>query len=110
MAIADVLYRFGFDENNNFMLTKASGESIGENVVVGGENKWACDSFINYRFLPGEKFPILVYFKETQTPKSNWVEAPIVVDQLEGQVHFFPAITNVKELAKQFELHNCKHI
>jgi hypothetical protein len=69
------------------MLTKANGDSIGENVVVGGENSWACDSFVNYDFLPSEKFPILVYFKETQTPRSNWVEAPIVVDDKEGQVH-----------------------
>ena len=40
-----------------------------ENVVVGGENKWAYDSFVNYEFFPkgwedSPQGPILVYFKE----------------------------------------------
>ena len=40
-----------------------------ENVVVGGENKWAYDKFVNYEFFPkgwedSPQGPILVYFKE----------------------------------------------
>ena len=35
----------------------------GENVVVGGQNRWAYDKFVNYDFFPSESFPILVYFK-----------------------------------------------
>lgn len=75
--------RFQFD-STSFSLVKATGESLGENIVVGGENKWAFKSFANWAFLPSQEFPILVYFKETQTPRENWVEAPIVVDNLEG--------------------------
>lgn len=71
---------------------KQDGSTIGENVVVGGENSWKYKSFVNYDFLPSEDFPILVYFKETQTDAAVRVEAPIVVDTLEGQAHFFPAI------------------
>ena len=66
--------RFSFDDQNNFSLVKADGNKIGDNVVVGGENSWNCKNFVNYAFLPGEKFPILVYFKEIQTPKENWVQ------------------------------------
>ena len=51
---------------------------------MGGENAWKYDTFVNYDFLPSEDFPILVYFKETQTPFEGRVEAPIVVDDLQG--------------------------
>jgi len=60
------------------------GEQESENKFVGGENKWAYDSFTNWEFWwPG--FPVLVYFKETQTKP-------------EGQIHFFPVIFNGKEV------------
>ena len=46
-----------------------------ENVVVGGENKWAYDKFVNYEFFPkgwedSPQGPILVYFKEVS--QGNW--------------------------------------
>ena len=41
----------------------------GENVVVGGANRWGYDTFVNWRFFPSVDFPILVYFKENQTPR-----------------------------------------
>ena len=59
--------RFTFDDAE-FSLVKADLSSIGENVVVGGENRWKYDTFVNWDFLPSEDFPILVYFRETQTP------------------------------------------
>jgi hypothetical protein len=46
-------------------------------------------------------------FRETQTPAASREEAPIVVDNLEGQVHFFPAISNVQQLKQQFQVHKC---
>lgn len=98
--------RFAFDDDS-FSLVKSDGSSMGENVVVGGENKWAYSSFLNYDFLPSADFPILVYFREDQTPVENREEVPIVVDNLDGQVHFFPAISNVQELKKGFEEHGC---
>jgi len=48
---------------------KAELEDWGENYVVGGKNSWKLNKFINYEFFPNEYFPVLVYFKETQTPK-----------------------------------------
>jgi len=107
IAFQTATLRFTFDENS-FSLVKSSGEKLDENVVVGGENKWAYDTFVNWKFLPSEEFPILVYFKETQTPRDNWVEAPIVVDNFEGQAHFFPAIARADELATQFIANKCR--
>ena len=101
--------RFIFDKDS-FSLVKADGSSTGENVAVGGANSWKYSSFLNYDFLPNEDFPILVYFKENQTPESAWVEAPIIVDQLKGQQHFFPCIANSQQLKENFLSHNCKRV
>lgn len=109
LAFQTTTLRFGFDDTS-FSLVKSDGTSLGENVVVGGENKWDYKSFKNYDFLPSADFPILVYFREDQTPAENREEVPIIVDELEGQVHFFPAISNVKELKKEFEQHDCAHL
>jgi len=109
LAFQTTTLRFGFDDDS-FSLVKSDGSSMGENVVVGGENKWAYSSFQNWDFLPSSGFPILVYFREDATPVENREEVPIVVDNLEGQVHFFPAISNVEQLKANFEKNACKHI
>jgi Protein of unknown function (DUF3119) len=84
LAFQTTTLRFQFDDQS-FSLVKVDGSKIGENVVVGGENSWQYKTFVNYDFLPSKDFPILVYFKETQTPVDARVDAPIVVDSLEGQ-------------------------
>ena len=80
--------RFIFDEQNAFELVTTSATnkdellSSGENVIVGGANRWDCNTIVNYDFFPkgwidgpiGQ--PILVYFKETQTPSESWNEGP----------------------------------
>ena len=109
LAFQTTTLRFGFDEDS-FSLLKSDGSAFGENVVVGGENKWAYSSFKNYDFLPSADFPILVYFREDQTPAENREEVPLVVDNLDGQVHFFPAISNVQKLKKGFEVHGCARV
>ena len=40
-----------------------------KNYVLGTDNKWKYNSFVNWDFFPSVDLPILVYFKETQTPK-----------------------------------------
>ncbi|XP_064942976.1 uncharacterized protein LOC104000810 isoform X3 [Musa acuminata AAA Group] len=59
-------------------------EESGENVFVGGKNRWRYSTFVNWEFW-WPQFPILIYFKETQTKP-------------EGQIHFFPVIFNGKQL------------
>lgn len=57
----------------------------GENFAVGGKNRWKYNTFTNWFFIPNKNFPILMYFKETQTsPK--------------GQLHLFPVIMNGRVL------------
>lgn len=56
-----------------------------ENRFVGGKNEWSYDSFVNWEFFPSKGFPVLVYFKESQTKP-------------EGQIHFFPVLFQAKEL------------
>ena len=107
--------RFSFDDDA-FSLVKSNGSSTGENVVVGGENSWKYTSFVNRDYFPSQSFPILVYFKETQTPKEKWMIGPgekanspeaIAKGAVPGQVHFFPAIGNVEAMEKAFESHGC---
>ncbi len=42
-------------DDTTFSLQDTSQEeaSVGENIVVGGENRWTYDSFVNYDFFPG---------------------------------------------------------
>ena len=78
-ARVSVLRRFRLDftfDDEAFEL-KSGEEDIGENVVVGGANRWAYNTFVNYETFPkGWDIPILVYFKETQTPESQWGVGP----------------------------------
>jgi hypothetical protein len=106
IAFQTTTLRFNFDDTS-FSLVKADGQSNGQNIVVGGENSWKYNTFVNYDFLPSEEFPILVYFKETQTARDNWVEVPIVIDKAEGQGHFFPAIANTQQLKAAFQANKC---
>jgi hypothetical protein len=107
LAFQTTTLRFTFDETS-FSLVSSDGSSIGDNIKVGGENRWAYSAFQNWAFLPSEDLPILVYFRETQTPVENRAEAPIVVDNLEGQAHFFPSISNAQKLKEGFLAHGCK--
>lgn len=109
LAFQTTTLRFTFDDTS-FSLVKSDGSSIGDNIKVGGENKWAYSSFENWAFLPSDDVPILVYFKENQTPIENRADAPIVVDSLEGQAHFFPAISNSKQLEQGFLANGCKKL
>lgn len=113
-------------DENTFSLQDTSAEeaSIGENIVVGGENRWTYDSFVNYDFFPAgwidqPQGPILVYFKETQTPSDKWNEGPgasanseeaLSKGAVKGQVHFFPALCNTQQLRSVWEKQNCSKL
>ncbi|GLU09701.1 hypothetical protein SLE2022_265470 [Rubroshorea leprosula] len=76
--------RFVFDDEALEVKVGDQLEESGENIFVGGKNRWKYSTFVNWE-LWWPNFPILVYFKETQTKP-------------EGQVHFFPVIFNGKQL------------
>ncbi|MED6120276.1 hypothetical protein PIB30_019426 [Stylosanthes scabra] len=76
--------RFVFDDEALEVRIGDQLEESGENAFVGGKNRWKYSTFVNWEFW-WPNFPILVYFKETQTKP-------------EGQIHFFPIIFNGKQL------------
>eukprot|EP00586_Coscinodiscus_wailesii_P005753 CAMPEP_0172481728 /NCGR_PEP_ID=MMETSP1066-20121228/7810_1 /TAXON_ID=671091 /ORGANISM="Coscinodiscus wailesii, Strain CCMP2513" /LENGTH=254 /DNA_ID=CAMNT_0013244291 /DNA_START=143 /DNA_END=907 /DNA_ORIENTATION=+ len=115
--------RFVF-ESDSFTLKTGNDDNLsdtGENIVVGGENRWTYDSFVNYDFFPRgwidqPQGPILVYFKETQTPETEWNTGPgakanseeaIAAGAVPGQVHFFPALCDAKQIRAEFERRGC---
>ena len=65
-------------------------------------------------------FAVLLYFKETQTPKDVWVSNPvgrlsnnpkkIQAGAKPGQVHFFPAVCNAKIFKEEFKKRGCPKI
>jgi hypothetical protein len=110
-------------DSTSFYLENTSQESD-ENLIVGGENRWAYSSFVNYDFFPKgwidqPQGPILVYFKETQTPSEKWSEGPGGIANSDeslakgitpGQVHFFPALCNTKQLRAEWDKRGCKKV
>ena len=83
-----------------------------ENYVLGTSNKWRYDSFVNWDFFPSIDLPILIYFKETQTPQDMQIKGSLGFRQMDrrnnGQMHFFPAFANVRQVREQFEAHGCE--
>ena len=110
-------FRLDFTFDDEAFELKSGEEDIGENVVVGGANRWAYNTFVNYETFPkGWDVPILVYFKETQTPESQWGVGPVEMANsaealakgaVRGQVHFFPAICNAKQITDEFARRGC---
>ncbi|KAL8152581.1 hypothetical protein V2J09_010341, partial [Rumex salicifolius] len=76
--------RFVFDDEALEVRVGDELKESGENAFVGGKNRWKYSTFVNWEFW-WPNFPILVYFKETQTKP-------------EGQIHFFPIIFDGKQL------------
>jgi len=119
--------RLCFDkEAFSLLVSDKSGDldDTGENIVVGGQNRWTYDSFVNYDFFPKgwidqPQGPILVYFKENQTPPDTWNEGPGKIGNSEeaiangakpGQIHFLPVLFNTQQLRAEFERRGCQKL
>lgn len=125
LALQTARIRFVFDEDAFEVKTKPFSEvfsssdaltDTGENFAVGGENRWKYNSFVNWDFFPSSSLPILVYFKEVQTPSDKWDVGPgkwansddaLAKGAVKGQVHFFPCIANAQELKDNFIAREC---
>ncbi len=66
---------------------------------------------MNWQFFPSEQLPILVYFKEIQTPADKWDVGPgkwangneaLQKGAVKGQVHFFPCIADAQAIKAGF--------
>ena len=80
-----------------------------DNYVSGTRNRWKYDTIINYGFFPSEDFPVICYFKETETPEWKWNRWFAAFDSYgNGQPHFFPGICNVKKFKEQMQLRGVK--
>jgi Protein of unknown function (DUF3119) len=80
-----------------------------DNYVAGTRNRWKYDTIINYGFFPSEDFPVICYFKETETPEWKWNRWFAAFDSYgRGQPHFFPGICNVKKFKEQMEMRGVK--
>jgi hypothetical protein len=104
--------------------TPGAIEPAGDNVVVGGTNRWKYKSFVNYGFFPKGFVeaglpPILFYFKETQTPQKGArgpgkvlsdASTSLLGEARNGQVHFAPAMCDCRELDAQLKAKGAKRL
>jgi Protein of unknown function (DUF3119) len=76
-----------------------------DNYVSGTVNRWKYDSIINYGFFPSLDYPVIVYFKETETPPEQWNKWFAAFDIWNGlgQPHFFPGICNARQFKAEME-------
>lgn len=119
--------RFVFDGDSFEVRTLEKDGSLkqeGKNFAVGGDNRWAYSSFVNWEFFPKGFVeqglpPVLVYFKETQTPSDKWGVGPgelanseeaVANGAVRGQVHFFPCICDAQQIKSEFEKRGCKKL
>lgn len=60
-------------------------------------------------FFPSLEYPVICYFKETETPEEQWDKWFAAFDSYgRGQPHFFPGICNVHQFKEQMELRGIK--
>lgn len=94
----------GLDLENGAWLEKKP-----DNYVAATPNRWKYDSIVNYGFFPSEEFPVICYFKETETPEWKWNRWFAAFDSYgRGQPHFFPGICNVRQFKEQMEIRGVK--
>jgi hypothetical protein len=80
-----------------------------DNYVSGTVNRWKYDTITNWNFFPSLEYPVIVYFKETETPVEQWDKWFAAFDAYgKGQPHFFPGIANARQFKKQMELRGVK--
>mmetsp|Transcript_24234 Transcript_24234/g.67534 ORF Transcript_24234/g.67534 Transcript_24234/m.67534 type:complete len:260 (-) Transcript_24234:259-1038(-) len=84
-------------------------ETKPSNYVTGSSNRWRYDSIIHYGFFPSERFPVICYFKETDTPEEQWNRWFAAFDSYgRGQPHFFPGICDVAQFKHEMESRGVK--
>ena len=83
-------FRLDFTFDDKAFELKSGEEDIGENVVVGGANRWAYSDIVEWALYPTAEAPALVYFRETQTKP-------------EGQGHLFPVLFSPNVLLQELE-------
>mmetsp|Transcript_22739 Transcript_22739/g.31758 ORF Transcript_22739/g.31758 Transcript_22739/m.31758 type:complete len:253 (+) Transcript_22739:82-840(+) len=80
-----------------------------DNYVSGTRNRWSYDKIIHYDFFPSLEYPVICYFKETETPKEQWSKWFAAFDSYgRGQPHFFPGLCNARQFKNQMELRGVK--
>lgn len=94
----------GLDLENGAWLEKKP-----DNYVSGTPNRWKYESIINYGFFPSIEFPVICYFKETETEEWKWNRWFAAFDSYgRGQPHFFPGFVDVYKFKEEMEARGAK--
>lgn len=96
-----------FDKNSFEFKNLKNGQLItkpNKNYVKGTINKWDCSKTVDFGYVPNKSFPLITWFKETETPPGTWGQYGLWgkiwsnVGDLKGapSIHFFPGFIDMK--------------
>jgi len=95
-------------DDEGIALVRADGSSLGEHPLFTGQYSWKWNEVVNYRIWSSDQNPILLYIKEIHTPPERRIDAPFILDNIEGQTHLFPMIGSAAQLRTEIEERGCK--
>ena len=96
-----------FDSQNTFEFKnlKKSGELVRKpnlNYVKGTINRWKCGTTVDFGYVPSKIFPLIVWFKETETPPDTWGQygqwGKLFANRSKtapSAIHFFPGFVDI---------------
>ena len=98
--------RWQFNNESISLIDNVSKSVLIDPVPGRGGKKynWKYTDILNYSLLPSENFPLFFYFKETSTLAENRIDGPFYFDELSGQIHIFPIISNINQLKENLDL------
>lgn len=78
-----------------------------KNYVKGTINKWDCSKVVDFGYIPSKSYPLITWFKETETPPNTWGEYGLWgkvwtnPSPTSPAVHFFPGFIDMETWEKE---------
>lgn len=78
-----------------------------KNYVKGTINKWNCATTVDFGYFPSKSYPLVVWFKETETPSNTWGDYGLWGQWLQNPsptapaIHFFPGFIDIDTWEKE---------
>lgn len=87
---------------DNQLVTKPN-----KNYVKGTINKWDCDAVVDFGYFPSKSYPLITWFKETDTSSAQWGEyglwGQLFTDPMPNApaIHFFPGFIDMERWERE---------
>jgi hypothetical protein len=74
-----------------------------------------CATTVDFGYFPSKSYPLIVWFKETQTPVNTWGEYGLWGKLLQNpspqsaSIHFFPGFVDIQSWEKEMLARGAQH-